>query len=383
MPWKEHRTVDLREELVLRAKAPERNVAELCREYGVSRKTAYKWLRRFDEEGVEGLKNMSKRPQTVVSTSGEMVLRIVELRHDHPTWGPKKLRIVLLRRSGSHSEVPTVRTIARILERAGEPLVRRRRRSIFEPETSEVVQLPRADEPNDLWTVDFKGWWHTRDGARAEPLTVRDAVSRFLLLVKLMRSTREKLVRKEFQRLFEKYGLPTSIRVDNGPPFASRRSRAGLSKLSAWWVSLGVQVVRGRPAHPEDNGGHERMHADMARELQDSPAATAEAQQRACDGWVETFNQVRPHEALGGKTPADVFRPSSRRYRGPRRTCYPTTFDVRHVDMNGHIRLNGRNYFVSGAVAGHDVGLELLADGNHRAWFYEVDLGVLRERNRG
>jgi putative transposase len=377
MPWREHRTVDLREEFVLKAMAPSSNVSELCREYGVSRKTGYKWLARFGESGVEGLRDMSKRPHTIVSTGGEMVLRVLEEKHAHASWGPKKLRLILLRKLGSEAGVPTVRTVARILERAGEPLVRRRRRSIFEPEAPQVVELEVPSEPNDEWTVDFKGWWRTRDGKRAEPLTVRDAASRLVFLAKLMRSTRWQLVRKEFERLFEKYGLPKVIRVDNGPPFASRQARGGLSRLSAWWVSLRIRVVRGRPGHPQDNGAHERMHADMRFELEDSPARTLAAQQRANDAWVETFNHVRPHEALGGKTPAEVYRRSSRRYRGTKRPCYPSAFEIRRVTGAGHVRLHGVTPFVSGALVGYDVGLEPLPDGNFRIWFYDLDLGIL------
>lgn len=371
--------MDLREEFVLRAKAPGSNVSELCREFGVSRKSGYKWLARYEARGVEGLHDMSRRPQAVIATSGEFVLRILEMKHAHPRWGPKKLHALLRRRDGARADIPCVRTIARILVRAGEPLVRRPRRVVPIGSASQQVQdLPIPHEPNDMWTADFKGWWRTLNGKKAEPLTVRDALSRFVLLAKLMRSTGHGPVRREFERLFEKHGVPSAIRVDNGPPFASRRARCGLSRLSAWWVSLGIKVIRGRPAHPQDNGAHERMHADMRWDVEDNAARTLEAQQRALDAWVEEFNHVRPHEALSMRTPAEIYHPSSRRYRGPRAYCYPAGFEVRKVSHSGHIRLNGPMRFISGALAGYDVGLEALAGvGNHRVWFYDMDLGPL------
>ena len=228
--------MDLREEFVLKAKAPGANISGLCREFGISRKTGHKWLARFETGGQQALSDLSRRPhQTLNGTDGELVLQIIEARHAHPRWGPKKLRAILMRKGVS--DVPTVRTIARILMRAGEPLVRpRRHRS---PSVA-IVQpsLAPAEHSNALWTVDFKGWWRTRDGKRCEPLTVRDAFSRFVLGAKMLASTRRKPVQDAFERLFQQYGLPEAIQMDNGPPFASTRARGGLTVLSAWWTFL-------------------------------------------------------------------------------------------------------------------------------------------------
>jgi putative transposase len=375
MPWKEHRAVDLREEFVLKAKAPRANISALCREYGISRKTGHKWLLRFDQGGVEGLKALSRRPhRSLNATEGEMVLQVLETRHAHPRWGPKKLRAILARKG--IDKVPTVRTIARILERAGEPLVRPRRRRAPVVAVNQVPSVP-VDHPNALWTVDFKGWWRTRDGKRCEPLTVRDAFSRFVLCAAMLGSTKRKPVQRRFERIFEQFGVPEAILVDNGPPFASTRARTGLTALSAWWISLGIRVVRSRPGCPQDNGGHERMHEDMALDLQLSPADDLDTQQCSLDAWVHAFNNVRPHEALQMKVPADVYRRSSRHYRGPLRPCYPDPSQLRRVNSTGCLRLDGQALFVSSAVAGYDVAVHRLDDTTVRVLFYHLELARL------
>jgi transposase InsO family protein len=372
-PWEEHRVVDLREQFVLEVKAPSGNLSESCRRYKISRKTGYKWLRRFDEQGVEGLRDMSRRPHRLTTTSGEQVLLIAEARRAHPTWGSRKLRSWLTRRCGG--TVPTTRTIDRVLERLGlrDPTQRRRPRRV----PSARRAPPRTDVRacNDEWTADFKGWWKTRGGARVEPLTVRDAFSRYVLTVKVVESTTFDAVRREFKRIFDRYGLPKRIRVDNGQPFASTTSRGGLTKLSAWWVSLGITLVRGRPGHPQDNGAHERMHADMARELEKSPAATKPAQQRQCDAWRRIFNDERPHDALGLRTPGEVYRRSPRPYRGPK---LPKGRGLlRSVSGKGQICLRGRVVFVSESLAGQKIHLEHVEPTKMRIWFYGHDLGLL------
>jgi len=372
MPWKEHRALDLREEFVLKAKAPGANISALCREYGISRKTGHKWLARFESGGPQALRELSRRPhQTLNATDGELVLQIIEARHAHPRWGPKKLRAVLMRKGVS--DVPTVRTIARILLRAGEPLVRPRRHR-----NASVAIVPLSPSPaqhaNELWTVDFKGWWRTRDGKRCEPLTVRDGYSRFVLCAKMLATTRRKPVQDAFERLFQQYGLPEAIQMDNGPPFASTRARGGLTVLSAWWVSLGIRLVRSRPGCPQDNGAHERMHEDIAFDLQLSPADDLETQQRMLDAWVEEFNHVRPHEAIAMKVPADVYRRSSRRYRGPLRPCYPEPFQLRRVSPIGRLRLDGQSLFVGSGVAGYDVAIHRLDDSTVRVLFHHLEL---------
>jgi transposase InsO family protein len=371
MPWKEHRPVDLKKEFVLAATAPAANVAELCRRYGISRNNGYKWIRRFRREGEAGLEEHSRRPRKITDTDAETVLRLIELRRQYP-WGAKKLRQLLCTERGGY--VPSAKTVARILDRAGEPRVRTPRRRI-RVVTREHESLA-ATAPHDVWTVDFKGWWRTRDRKRFEPLTVRDAFSRFVLCLEMLGSTRADVVKPAFERLFQSQGLPAVIRVDNGAPFACTSAPAGLSRLSAWWTSLGIRVSFSRPAHPQDNGAHERMHADIASELECDPAATSDVQQRAADRWRHTYNNVRPHEALNMKTPASLYRRSPRRFRGIRPPVYPPTCAVRLVNINGCVHYLNRTVFVSESLIGYEVGLQRTRSGRLAVRFYGLSLGL-------
>ncbi len=374
MPWREKETVTLREDFVLRAMQPDVNMSELCRDFGISRKTGYKWKRRFQETGIEGLVDRSKRPHSSpLRVSGEVVLRVVELRRAHVRWGPKKIRAVLAR-SLPAGEVPSLRTVARIIERAGLSKPRRRSRTLT---VSRERPAPTVQGPNDLWTVDFKGWWKTGDGRRAEPLTVRDAFSRYVLCAELLDSTATARVLPQFEHLFERYGLPGAIQVDNGSPFGSTRAPGGLTRLSAWWVSLGVAVVRGRPAHPEDNGAHERMHLDMRFDVEDVPADDIEAQKIALGRWLLEFNHVRPHEALDMATPASLYRKSTRRYLGIRKAWYPSGFELRRVNKKGFVKYRGRSRYVSLALQGYAVAVRALDDTTAELRFYDLDLGRL------
>ncbi len=361
--------MDLRKEFVLRARDPLRNMTELCAEFGISRKTGYFWLERYFVEGLEGLEDRSRRPRRVVGTSGEVVLRISELRQSHPFWGPKKIRALLLR---EFDEAPSVRTITRIAKRLGlAPL--RLKRGLERKAVREHKALEAA-ESNDVWTFDFKGWWMTSDGKRFEPLTVRDAASRFILLCVHSRETFA-AVKEHCERLFRKYGLPTLIRADNGPPFGAIKAIGGLSRLSAWWVSLGIEVSFSRPGTPSDNGGHERMHGDVARELQSRPAHNTAAQQRSVDAWVREFNHVRPHEALGQKTPASLYRRSKRRMK-QLEPKYPADAIVVPVSGRGRINLDGYQHFVGTNLAGMRIGIRRL-DGKLNVHFYNQALGPL------
>jgi putative transposase len=360
-------------EFVERAGRPGARISALCREYGISRETGYKWLRRFKREGANGLEERSRRPKTTpLATAEDLVTAIIAMREAYPRRGPKKLFVLLERKF--RAETPSVATIARVLQRLG--LVRRRSR--FARVVSIVETRPdvKATACNELWTVDFKGWWRTQDGERCEPLTVRDAFSRCVLAIKVMRSTATADVRRAFVALFAKYGVPQAIHCDNGVPFINVQARGGLTRLSAWWVSLGIRVVRSRPGCPQDNGGHERMHRDMRADLQAFPASSLFATQRACDRWRVEFNNVRPHEALGGKTPSDVYKRSERR---PQKTrfMYPPTWIVRTVTDNGVVNVTGANFRAGAALARERVALEPVGGEKHRLWFREIDLGII------
>jgi transposase InsO family protein len=373
MPWQERRTMSLKIEFVERASRRGVKMAPLCREYGISRETGYKWVKRFRERGYDGLEDESRRPgSSPLALAEQMVVAVLEARESHPRWGAKKLRLLLQRKYGS--ETPSRVTIERVLSRVG--LVRQRRKA---RPTNVVERAPEvvATKPNDVWTVDFKGWWRTLDGSRCEPLTVRDAFSRFVLCAKAMPNTSMAGVRQEFERLFRKYGVPGAIQCDNGAPFISVLARGGLTQLSAWWVSLGVQIVRSRPACPQDNGGHERMHRDIRADVQAFPSAHRQAEQRAIDRWRQEFNHVRPHEALGGKVPADLYRAGSRRSLVLVRHQYPVTWLVRRVFGKGSVCLNNEQRIIGRAFVGYRVALEPLEHGRHRVWFGDLDLGEL------
>ena len=365
--------MDLRNQFVLAATSPGANISQLCREHGISRTNGYKWIRRFQAEGQAGLDDKSRRPKTISGIDGEFVLRIIELRRRYPKWGAKKLRQILLR-SPDRVEVPSAKTIARVLDRAGEPRVRkpRRRLRVVLREHQPLV----ANAPNDVWTVDFKGWWRTRDGRRFEPLTIRDAFSRYVLCLEMLGSTRANVVKPAFERLFDSCGLPRVIRVDNGAPFACTSAPAGLSQLSAWWTSLGIRVSFSRPAHPQDNGAHERMHLDVADQLEADPADGLEVQQRAAAKWRAEFNEVRPHEAIAMRTPAQLYVRSSRRYTGIQPPRYPASYGVRRVSSKGCVRYMGKAVFISESLIGHDLGIRRTQRGHIAVRFYDLNLGL-------
>lgn len=378
MPWQENILMAVREEFVLRALAPDVNFSELCKEYGISRKTGYKWKSRFQTEGIEGLADRSRRPQSSpLRVSGELVLAVLELRRAHPRWGAKKLRAILARKLRP-TEVPSARTVSRIIARAG--LVSPRRRRVPSQGPTEAPS-PEVTGPNDVWTVDFKGWWRTKNGMRAEPLTVRDAFSRYVLSAELLTSTGTEAVRRHFEGLFMRYGLPKAIQVDNGSPFGCTRSPGGLTRLSAWWVSLGIQVIRSRPAHPQDNGGHERMHLDMRFDVEDVAADDLEGQRAALERWQAEFNHVRPHESLDMKVPAELYRRSTRTHMGARKAWYPPGFTLRQVSPKGTIKFQGRAHYVTMALVGYSVGVRPLDADTAEMRFYKVDLGTIDLRS--
>ena len=363
--------MSLKAEFVKRAKRRDANMSALCREYSISRETGYKWLRRFQEEGPNGLDERSRRPhETPLGTAEEIVVAIVQERKRRPRWGPTKLRAMLVARFGE--DAPSERTISRVLKRFGEIVKRRPKRVRHAPEGRPVAA---AAEPNDLWTVDFKGHWLCRDNSRSEPLTVRDALNRFILSIQLVDQPSVEEVPHIFLDLFNRYGVPKAIQCDNGSPFISMVARGGLTRLSAWWVALGIRLVRSRVGCPQDNGAHERMHRDIAGELEAFPAKTRRAQQHRCDQWRQEFNHIRPHQALDGKVPAAIYQKSP---RPPvvRRPSY-LGCAVRRVSHTGSVRLNSDRAFLSGSLAGYVVGLQSLGGIKYRVRFYEYDLGIL------
>ena len=357
-----------RTEFVLRALRTE-NFRELCQEYGISAKTGYKWKERFLENGLNGMAELSRRPKSSPGGLEEAVVcEIIRLKQRHRYWGPRKIRKVYER---LHHEVPSESSFKRVLERAGlvEP-----RRLRARHQAGRVYSGRKASAPNEVWTVDFKGWWYGADKRRCEPLSVRDEFSRYVLELRAVAEARTEMVRGCFERLFEEHGLPGAIRSDNGAPFASEQGVLGLSRLSAWWVVLGIDLERSRPGCPQDNGAHERLHLDVERELR------GQEQQAGFDEWRRTFNHERPHQALGMKCPAQVYKPSERRYEGTPEDLEYRGMESRKVAKWGSISWGSQFVFISGALAGWSVGLEPCNEGKHNVWFGRLLLGQLEEQ---
>jgi len=376
MPWKIKSAISERLRLVKLVLQARQGVAYLCRSFGISRKTAYKWKARFLEGGRRGLVERSRRPRNSPGqTSPQWVQRVRQVRRRHRHWGGQKIR-AYLRRRYPRKRLPAARTITLWVRRLGLTKVRRRR-----PPKGPVVQrreLTAARRSNQVWTVDFKGWFRTGDGRRVEPLTVRDQFSRYVLEVRLLADQRWEPVQAVFMRLFAKYGLPKVIRVDNGGPFAST-GPGGLSRLSAWWTALGVAVEFIRPGHPEDNGAHEQFHRVLKAETAKPASSTLRAQQRRTNRWIKIYNGLRGHEALGQRPPAEVYRRSQRPYRATAPELkYAMGWKVRRVRSNGQIKWQGRKRFIGEALVGYVVGLKSVAPSRWQVYFGSVLVGELR-----
>jgi putative transposase len=343
------------------------NFRALCQEYGISTKTGYKWKERFLRDGLTGMEERSRRPKSHADQlAEETVCEIIRLKLAHGSWGPRKIRELYRRR---HGEVASESSFKRILERAGLTQKRWRRRA---KEAGRLWAGREGQAPNEMWTVDFKGWWK-RGGKRCEPMTVRDEHSRYILELRAMADARSETVRRSFERLFEHNGLPQAIRSDNGSPFASANGLFGLSRLSAWWIALGIDLERGRPGHPQDNGAHERMHLDISREIE----AMGESDQEALDLWRHGFNYERPHEALGMRCPAELYRPSARKYEGtPDELDYPQMC-ARRVSLKGEIKVDNQRFFLTTALAGWNVGLKPIVHDRLEIWFGRLRLGEI------
>jgi len=363
---------------ILACRDADESFAAICASFGISRKTGYKWLERFDARGMGGLADRSRVPAIHPRwLTDAAVDAIIEARKRHPTWGPKKLQTVLLESRPELAKVG-ISTIAGVLKRYG--LVRTTRRRPRIVRYSEPLGACVA--PNDVWCADFKGHFALLDRSRCHPLTISDAASRFLLKCEGLQMTDEAHVRVHFERAFVEYGLPSRIRTDNGPPFASR-APAGLSKLAIWWVQLGIIPERIQPGHPEQNGRHERMHRTLGEETTRPPGRNLRAQQRLFDLFRKQYNEHRPHEALGQKPPASVYTPSRR----PLPTSlghpeYAPDQIVRMVDDRGRIRWQMARVLVSPLLAGQPIGARCVADGRWELRYGPLVLGILDERRK-
>lgn len=378
MPWKVTCAMDERGRFIEDYFGGEANLAALCRAYGISRTTAYKWLEVFEQGGREALGDGSRAPRTHPNATPEVVEeRILAARGEHPTWGPRKLSAWLARRDPD-TEWPAASTIGSILKRNGMVADRRRKRRSA-PYTEPFIG---TRGPNETWCADFKGWFRTGDGRRCDPLTISDACSRYVLRCQALQTTRSRRVKPIFEAAFREYGLPRAIRTDNGQPFASVAVR-GLSPLSVWWIKLGIAPERIDAGRPEQNGRHERMHLTLKQETASPPQSNRRAQQRAFDRFVQEFNYDRPHEALGQRPPATIYCPSARLY--PERMApveYPESMRVYKVQQNGVIEWRGRRLFISETLWGERVGLEPIDAGRWKVYFAHLELGTFDDREQ-
>jgi transposase InsO family protein len=381
MPWKITSLIGERVRLIRALLRGQKSVKQCCHEAQVSRTTVWKWRQRFWREGRRGLHDRSRRPHRMPRQTGRVwVRRIERLRRQHPNWGAKKLRAVF-GQAWRQRGLPCVRTIARWVERLG--LVRQRRPRPRKAGRALHPMLTAARRANQVWTVDFKGWFRTGDGTRVEPLTVRDLFSRYGLAVRLLADQRWQPVQAVMKGLFRENGMPEVIRVDNGGPFASN-GPAGLSRLSVWWMRLGIRVEFTRPGHPEDNGAHEQFHRVQKRETAQPPARTPQGQQHRTTVWLKCYNQERPHEALEQCAPLKFYRKSGRRYPQPLPPVkYPIDWTVRQIRSNGEIRWKGRRRFVGEAFVGQPVGLKRLRRGVWGVYFIHLLIGHLHDADAG
>jgi putative transposase len=377
MPWKETSKLEQRKELVLRCLEKQESVAELARQYGVSRQTVYKWKERLETQGEAGLEELSRAPHRQArAISQEEAERIVDVRRSHPRWGPRKI-LGYLQHAGNDERLPAASTVGALLKREGLVIGKRKRLRV----PSYTQPLQHAEAANQVWCADFKGWFRCGNGDRCDPLTATDASSRFLLRCRHVPKTDGKHVRSVFEAIFREYGLPEAIRTDNGPPFASK-APGGLSRLSMWWLQLGIRHERIQPGHPEQNGRHERMHQTLKQETAMPPRANLRRQQEAFGAFEKEYNYLRPHEALQNRTPAEVYTASSRSY--PSRLpelSYPAGAHLRWVSQQGSVKWKCRRTFLSEVLGRQAVGLLEVDEELFEVYYGPLLLGWLDGRS--
>jgi len=376
MPWNAANPQEQRHQFIIQMRAGLVPVRQLCRQWKISPKTAYKWRQRFRRGRLNALKNRSRRPRRVSGRTGQCwLIRIRRVRRRYPTWGARKLRWRLAQEFPAR-DLPSVAAISRWLKRWG--LVTRRRGPVV---LRRAVR--RARYCNEVWTVDFKGWYQTGDGTRVEPLTVRDLYSRYGLMVSLLRDQSVRQTRREFVKLFKQYGLPRRIRSDNGTPFGGG-GPTGLTRLSAWWVKLGIEVEFMTPGRPCENGAHEQFHRIYKAEVAQWPAQHLAGQQRRSKRWLRHYNQERPHDGLGLKVPAQYYRKSRRPFpKQLKPWTYPRAWQGRWVRGNGEINWQGKRRYVGEAFVGDYVGLKPVGKKTWRVYFGPILIGELQEEECG
>ena len=376
MPWSEVSPVDQRLQFIAEYQSGLCTMTELAAAYGISRRIGYRWVQLYDAFGPARLAGASRRPHTSpTATPSAIVEQVLSARRAHPTWGAGKVRMWLERRQPD-TAWPCRDTIHELFRRQGLIRQQPRRRPVIHP----PVHLSTPTQPNELWTVDYKGEFRLATGAWCYPFTLRDAASRYVLRCTALPSHTREVTRAAFVQAFRCFGLPDAIRSDNGPPFGAP-GLGRLSRLAVWWIRLGIHPERITPRHPEQNGSHEQFHAVLKRQTTLPPAGSWRGQQQRFTTFVTEYNDERPHAALGGDTPAQRYHPSRRAY--PDRLPpleYPATWVVRRVSPNGTLSWRGHPVFVTEVLEGHDVALEPIDDGLSLLHFGTVVLARFDER---
>jgi transposase InsO family protein len=372
MPWKESSAMDERLRFVARLLEGEA-MSDVCREFGISRKTGYKLYERYKQSGAEALTDRSRRPYRYANQlPPQLEAQIIGLKREKRHWGARKIRELLVRRLASEIKVPARSTIHAVLDRHGlvTRMGKRRRKA-------EGTALSEGSHPNDLWCADFKGEFTLGNKRYCYPLTVTDHASRTLLLCEALASTQEEPAMEAFEHLFRERGLPLAIRSDNGVPFASPNGLFNLSKLSVWWLRLGIAIERIKPGHPQQNGRHERMHRTLKQETTRPAGMNLLQQQARFDAFCREFNDERPHEAIGMKCPAEVYQPSPRPYQGLAELDYPFHDRSIIVTSCGRICMHRKKINISTVLAGQTLGIKEVDDGIWLVSFMRYDLGYI------
>jgi transposase InsO family protein len=373
MPWRECSAMEERLRFVARVLDGE-GMSAVCREFGISRKTGYKIFNRYKDDGLDALTDRSRRPVRYANQLPDQIERaIVRLKKDKPHWGARKIRELLVRKFAGDVRIPAKSTVHAVLDRHGLVKRARQRRRC----KAEGTQLSQAAQPNDLWCADFKGEFKLGNGRYCYPLTVTDQASRYLLACEALESTKEVPVIEAFVRLIKERGLPEAIRSDNGLPFASPNGLYNLSKLSVWWLRLGIAIERIKPGNPQQNGRHERMHRTLKAETTRPSGMNSLQQQARFDAFISEFNDERPHEAIAMKVPAEIYSPSSRAYGGLPELEYPFHDRDILVTACGRICMMRKKINVSTVLAGQRLGIKEVDDSIWLVSFMHYDLGYI------
>jgi len=376
MPLMEMTIMDQKKEFILLWKSNKYTFTCLCDHFGISRSTGYKYVKRFEESGMDGLEPRSRAPHHTPSKIPEEIeKRIIEIRKEHHTWGAKKLRW-RLEKDGIYSRIPANSTITNILKRNG--LIPERRKRVHVERRYPKFE---ADNCNEIWSADYKGEFRTTDGKNCYPLTIADTYSRFIIKIKGLSRPNLEQSKPVFEDVFIQYGLPEQLHTDNGSPFANVRALGRYTQFSVWLMELGILPVFSDPASPQQNGKHERMHRVLKAEACREPGKNLRSQQIKFNRFTKSFNDERPHEGLGMVTPGSVYEKSKRRYKKKiEEWKYPSEYRVKYICKNGIIRVGARDsIFVGTAFKEKKLGFEEIGNGISRVWFREFLLGYLNE----